>query len=184
MVGARGCCRVAGAEAYPKHRFCPALCRAGRHGGVLGRWTLACVIAGRRRAFLVVAFVRPSGKVAPKKTAARAKPKSQGRGLSRRQSQRQSQGQERGWWCTQGRFQWSARLRGAHNRDPQVRRVRQRVYRTLRPGVQSLRAGEDDEGADPALVEDLKANLKASRPAPRKGAGRPRTLRSTLFSSP
>ena len=40
------------------------------------------------------------------------------------------------------------------------------------------------EGADPALVEDLKANLKASRPAPRKGAGRPRTLRSTLFSSP
>src|SRR5215213_5684961 len=155
MVGARGCCRVAGAEAYPKHRFCPALCRAGRHGGVLGRWTLACVIAGRRRAFLVVAFVRPSGKVAPKKTAARAKPK--------------SQGQERGWWCTQGRFQWSARLRGAHNRDPQVRRVRQRVYRTLRPGVQPLRAGEHEEGADPALVEDRKANLKALKTCSEEG---------------
>ena len=66
-------------------------------------------------------------------------------------------------------FQWSARLRGSHNRDPQVRRVRQRVYRTLRPGVQPLRAGEHEEGADPALVEDLKANLKALKNCSEEG---------------
>lgn len=41
-----------------------------------------------------------------------------------------------------------------------------------------------DEGADPALVEGLKANLKALKTCSEEGAWRPRTLRSTLFPSP